>query len=431
MCALRLLPPGLSNLRVVGRGDGLPRGRIQLMRLVSDGEVELDESVVRHIDSCLGCMACVPACPSGVRYDELIEATRAQVERHHRRAVGERFLRAAMFFVFPHSGRLRIAATVAWAFQRLGIAGLFARSDMLRRRAPALSAIGNLLPTIAVRSLWRWPPHSRRSDREAAPQVGLLTGCIQQVFFSSVNEATVRVLNAAGCNVCVPSRQGCCGALMFHSGREKAGLDAARALIDIFEPLQLDVIVVNAAGCGSVLKDYGRLLADDPAYAYRAASLSGRIRDISQFLAEIEPDFSYSRFEVRVAYHDACHLAHAQGIAEEPRRVLRGIPGLELTEVPEGAMCCGSAGIYNVVAPEAAAELGQRKASNVVATGAPIVAAANPGCALQLRRFLPAGVKVLHPMELLDASIRGMSAADPLEGRRDPGPPLNGVRRRQ
>jgi glycolate oxidase iron-sulfur subunit len=247
-----------------------------------------------------------------------------------------------------------------------------------------------------------------------------------------VNEATARVLAAEGCDVVTPRGQGCCGALMLHAGREPGARTKAKALIAEFEAAGVDTVVVNAAGCGSSMKEYGRLLAGDPGWAERAAAFSAKVRDVTELLAELEPVAERHPVRARAAYHDACHLAHAQGVRAEPRSVLRAIPGLELVELPEAEICCGSAGIYNLVEPGPAEELGRRKAANVRATGPDLLATGNPGCLLQLRRHLretaedgQAELPLLHPVELVDASIRGV---DPLAGtvpaRRAPGPAL-------
>jgi glycolate oxidase iron-sulfur subunit len=253
------------------------------------------------------------------------------------------------------------------------------------------------------------PAHGTRRVR-----VGLLLGCVQRVFFSDVNLATVRVLTAEGCDVIVPRTQQCCGALMVHSGREREALDAARALIDAFAHHDVDVVVTNAAGCGSTLKEYGQLLRDDPQYSAKAAALASRCRDISEVLAELSPQAPRHPLHVRVAYHDACHLQHGQGISAQPRQVLQTIPALEVLEIPEGGLCCGSAGIYNLVEPEPAHALGARKAANILATGAEVVASSNPGCLLQIRTELARTGQsrpMMHLVELIDASIRGQTLA--------------------
>lgn len=243
-------------------------------------------------------------------------------------------------------------------------------------------------------------------------RVGLLLGCVQRVFFSDVNAATARVLAAEGCEVVAPATQGCCGALSMHAGREHEGLTFARRLIEIFERADVEVIVVNVAGCGSNLKDYGRLLADDPDWSGRAADFSAKTRDISEVLASLEPVAPRGPIQARVAYHDACHLAHAQGIRKQPRDALATIPGLEVVTPPESELCCGSAGIYNLTQPAAAADLGARKARNILSLAPDALVASNPGCLLQINAALDrmgARLPTFHPVELLDASIRGVA----------------------
>jgi glycolate oxidase iron-sulfur subunit len=234
---------------------------------------------------------------------------------------------------------------------------------------------------------------------------------VQGEFFPGVNAATARVLAAEGCDVIVPPRQGCCGALSVHNGREEEARRFARATIEAFEAAGVDAVVVNAAGCGSSMKEYADLLADDPAYAGRAESFSGRVRDIAEFLAELGPVAERHPLEVSVAYHDACHLGHAQGIRVQPRELLRAIPGLQLREIPEAELCCGSAGIWNVLFPEPARELGDRKARNITSTGAQLLVTANPGCLMQVASSMQrsgARIAMAHTVEVLDASIRGL-----------------------
>jgi glycolate oxidase iron-sulfur subunit len=238
----------------------------------------------------------------------------------------------------------------------------------------------------------------------------MLTGCVQDVFFHQVNLATVRVLAAEGYDVVAPREQGCCGALGLHAGREEESAERAKALIAVFERAGVDVIAVNVAGCGSSMKEYGELLADDPAWADRAAAFSAKVRDVSEVLADALSDSRAPRHrvEAKVVYHDACHLGHAQKIRTQPRDVLRSIPGVELAELPEAEICCGSAGIYNMLQPEAAGDLGRRKADNIRGTGADLLVTGNPGCLLQIRKYLEGELPMLHPVQLLDASIRGV-----------------------
>jgi glycolate oxidase iron-sulfur subunit len=380
-----------------------PRGRIYLMRTGLEGDTPMDDVYVGHFDACLGCMACVTACPSGVRYDELIEATRSQIERNYERAPADRLFRWLIFTLFPHPARLRVAAVLGWLYQRLGGERLLSLTGLEWWLGGRVKALAALLPRIDLRDLRSRTPAVTPAQGEPRRQVGLLTGCVQRVFFGDVNQATVRVLAAEGCEVLAPPSQVCCGALMVHAGREQAAAANARQVIDTFA--DVDTVVVNAAGCGSSMKEYGHLLRDDPAYAQRAAAFAGKVRDVTELLDDLEPRAQRHPVAARVAYHDACHLAHAQGVRAEPRRVLRAIPGLDVTDVPEPDICCGSAGIYNLVQPEPAEELGRRKADGIRSTGAQAVVTGNPGCLLQLRRYLD--LPLYHPVQVLDASLRG------------------------
>ncbi|HEY8787726.1 MAG TPA: glycolate oxidase subunit GlcF [Actinopolymorphaceae bacterium] len=389
-----------------------PRGRIDLIRQGLEGE-PMTESMVDHWDACLGCMACMTACPSGVQYDRLIESTRAQVERHHPRTRSDRALRAAIFAVFPRPGRLRLLRGPLRAYQWTRVDRLLRRSGLLQRVAPRLAAMEALTPTISARP--SFPVRTPAAGHRRAV-VGLLAGCIQREFMPQVNAATVRVLAAEGCDVIVPATQGCCGALSAHNGRDTEAQGYARALIEAFEAAGVDTIVVNAAGCGSTMKEYADLLADDPDYAARAERIAAKVRDISEVLIELGSTATRHPLKAAVAYQDACHLAHAQGVRDQPRTLLRQIPGLDLREIADPELCCGSAGIYNILNPEPARDLGERKAAAVAATGASIVASANPGCLMQLRASLRPGDRPLtcvHTIELLDASIRGVPPPGP------------------
>jgi glycolate oxidase iron-sulfur subunit len=358
-----------------------PRGRIVLMRTGLEEGSELSAPLVEHIDNCLGCMACVTACPSGVQYDKLIEDTRAQLERGWRRSPRERLLRRAVFALAPHPGRLRALAPL------LPLARL--APGRLARLAPRRASLRNLPERFGA-----------RGDRRGT--VALLQGCVQRAFFGQVNRATAEVLAAEGFEVHVPRLPRCCGALQLHAGDDGPARDLARRAIEEFEGYEL--VVTNAGGCGSAMKDYGHLLRDDPEWSGRAEALAARVRDVTELLGEVEPRAERRPLELRVAYHDACHLAHAQAVRDQPRKLLRSIPELELVEPAEWEICCGSAGIYNLVKPEPASELGRRKAENLLATGADVVAAANPGCALQIAAHAP-GLDVVHPVELLWKSL--------------------------
>jgi glycolate oxidase iron-sulfur subunit len=383
-----------------------PRGRIHLMKQGIEG-APLGPAMVEHFDRCLGCMACVTACPSGVKYDRLIETTRAQVERRHPRTRGERLLRKAIFSLFPYRRRLRALRGPLRALQLTRLDRLVTRSGVLERLSPTLAAMADLAPPLGRAETL---PERVAASGARRAVVGLLTGCVQQAFFPQVNAATARVLGMEGCDVIIPRAQGCCGALSLHAGRDAEARTFARATIEALEGV--DVIVVNAAGCGSAMKEYGAVLADDPEWARRAERLSGRVRDLAEFLVELGPRAKRHPLPVTAAYHDACHLAHAQGIRAQPRELLGGIPELGLTEIADPELCCGSAGIYNLLQPRAAKELGDRKAEHVAATGATLLISANPGCSLQIAAALRRRgqtIAVAHTAEVLDASLRGKS----------------------
>jgi glycolate oxidase iron-sulfur subunit len=389
-----------------------PRGRIDLFRALSDGRIGLDANVVEHFDRCLGCMACMTACPSGVRYDVIIEAARARIEESHPRPADDRLHRRLVFAIFPHPVRLRLMAFVLFLFRISALQWLVRRTGVLKALSRRLAQLDALAPPVRGEHLT-----ARLAARTPArgPQrlrVGLVAGCVQRVFFPGVNAATLRVLAAEGCEVVVPHGQGCCGALSEHAGRDGEAKRMARDLIARFEAERVDVVAVNAAGCGSTLKEYGRLLADDPEWAGRAAAFSAAVKDVNELLGSLEPRARRNPFPVRVAYHSACHLGHAQRVQEQPRALLRSIPGLQLLEIPDGEQCCGSAGVYNLFQVESATEIGRRKAANVLSTGADLLASANPGCTLHIERFLReqgVSLRAAHPIEILDWSIRGCS----------------------
>lgn len=381
-----------------------PRGRIYLMNSGVNGE-PLSDSMVEHFDNCLGCMSCVTACPSGVQYDRLIEDTRAQIERRHSRTPSQRALRAAIFALFPYPRRLRLLRGPLRAYQRSGLQKLVGRSGLLDRLGPTLKTLESLAPPL--RRVPR-PPRRVAARGKRRAVVGMLTGCVQSAFFPEVNSATVRVLALEGCDVLIPPSQGCCGALSVHNGRRAEARNFARRLIATFERTGMDYFVVNAAGCGSSLKEYDELLADDPAYAARAAAFTAKVRDLSELLHELGPVAERHPLPVTVAYHDACHLGHAQGVTAQPRALLQGIPDLSLREIADPALCCGSAGIWNVLNPVPAAELGARKAANVLATGAELLVTANPGCLMQIGAAAGGQISLAHTAQVLDASLRGL-----------------------
>jgi glycolate oxidase iron-sulfur subunit len=398
----------------VSWGDEMdsPRGRIDLMKGVHDGEIALDASVVAHFDACLGCMACVTACPSGVQYDLLIESTRATVETRTSRAPLDRVFRALMFALMPYPERLRLLAVPLIAYAKSGLQAVVRRAGVLRGLPPRVAQLDALLPPLTFADLRRDVRPFTAAQGVARANVGLVAGCVQRAFFPNVNAATVRVLSAEGCDVSVPAGQGCCGALSLHSGRLDEAKRFARALIERFETVPVDTIVINAAGCGSTLKEYGELLANEPAYAQRARAFAAKVRDVNEYLVTLEPRAPRAPIVKRVAYHDACHLAHAQRVREAPRALLQSIPGLELIEIPQGEMCCGSAGTYNLFQPASAHEIGERKVDNVTSVAPDILASANPGCTIQIQSIMRergAALAAAHPIELLDQAISSFS----------------------
>jgi glycolate oxidase iron-sulfur subunit len=401
-----------------------PRGRIWLMRKAALGEAPLDDVFQTHIDRCLGCMACMTACPSGVEYNKLIEDTRAQVERHTDRSLSDRLFRKLLFETFPHPKRLRALGLPLALYQRSGLQSLVRSSGLLKLLPPRLRSMEALLPPVPLNPFHSLPRIVASSNRSRG-RVGMLTGCVQDAYFAHVNAATARVLAAEGFEVIIPPSQSCCGALMVHSGLDAEAAAYAKKMIATFDAASVDTIVINAAGCGSTMKEYAHLLRDDPTWSARAAAFSAKCKDISEVLCAVkplEPIAPRWPIPLRVAYHDACHLHHAQGIWQQPRALLAQIPNLVVEEIAEASLCCGSAGVYNLLYPEPANELGDRKVSHLLATGAQAVISANPGCLLQLmnglRRRGAAELPAFHMVELLDASIRGLSVDQLLHGPR-------------
>jgi glycolate oxidase iron-sulfur subunit len=395
--------PACPTYALWGEEMDSPRGRIYLIKMASEGTTEMTPKWVEHFDTCLGCMSCMTACPSGVDYGKLIEATRAQIERRHPRSFGERLHRTMIFSLFPHVGRLRVMRPLLQFYQRSGLRSIV--SKMLTGR---LAVMEKLLPALGQHHEIPALTPAKGTKRK---RVGLQLGCVQREFLSEINAATVRVLAAEGCEVVAPTAQGCCGALQIHAGEEAPALDNARRMIDEFEKANVDVIITNAGGCGSNVREYGHQLRDDPQYAERAKRFSAKCRDVSEFIAELGPQAPRHPVNLRVAYHDSCHLQHAQRVRTQPRALLASIPGAEILDIPEVALCCGSAGIYNMVQPETAQTLADRKADWIAPLKADVVATGNPGCLIQLQSALDRKgekTRVLHTVQVLDASIRGV-----------------------
>ncbi len=398
--------PTCPSYLLLGQEMDSPRGRIYMMKAGVDGRMAITDGMVGHFDTCLGCMACETACPSGVRYAPLIEETRASIEHHHERPLGERLFRRLLFLLLPYPARLRV-----FALPLVLINLVRGWPRMLRLLPRRLSNLIELAPDATLSGMTASVPEHTPASGTARMRVGVLTGCVQRVFFSRVNDATVRVLAAEGCEVVAPSGQGCCGALALHSGRDEDARAFARDLIATFERSNVDVVVVNAAGCGSTMKGYGELFRNDPVWAERARAFDARVRDVTEVLAGFESRRAPRHpIDLRVAYHDACHLAHAQGVRQPPRALLASIPGLTIVPIADGDICCGSAGIFNLVQPDMAAELGRRKVEKIDEAAPDVVATTNPGCMLQIGaagRAAGRSRPVYHVVELLDASIRG------------------------
>jgi len=402
------------SYRVIGKEMDSPRGRIYLMNAINQGEAALTEATSEHFDSCLGCLACVTTCPSGVEYDKLIAATRPQVERNQERSLADRLIRILIFNIFPYPERLKIFLPLLWLYQKLGLQKLVRATGLLKKIFPRLAAMESILPEINLNPLSDKLPDVIPTQGEKRYRVGVILGCVQRLFFSPVNEATVRVLTANGCEVVIPKTQGCCAALPAHQGQEVQAQTLARQMIDSFEGTNVDAIIINAAGCGHTLKEYGHILQDDPNYLDKAEKFVNKVKDVQEFLAEVgltSPLSPLQDGDLTIVYQDACHLLHGQKISLQPRQLLKKIPGVKLKEPLDAALCCGSAGVYNMLQPEVADELGKQKVNNLVNTGAELIASSNPGCSLQIKKHLGLQgkkINLLHPMELLDYSIRGI-----------------------
>ena len=386
-----------------------PRGRIYLVKAAKEERIPINDTFMQHIFLCLDCRACETACPSGVQYGKIIEAARGEATQVKPGGAVPRSLRWLVFKqLFPFPRRLRALANVIRFYQASGLQKLVRGSGVLKlfgqfgqaeTMLPKLSDEFYAAPDVEVVPA-RGPTKQR---------VGFVTGCIMPYFFGETNRATVSVLTRNGCEVVIPKAQRCCGALSTHAGARETAKDLARRNIDAFEPYNLDVIISNAAGCGTALKEYDALLELDPDYAPRARAFSEKVKDISEFLAEIEVDTSFGTVNKRVTYQDACHLAHGQRVRAQPRALLQAIPGLEFVEMKNSDHCCGSAGVYNIVQADMAQRVVAPKVQNIDATEADHVVVGNPGCMLQMDNALAAnGVRTrsIHTMELLEQAYR-------------------------
>jgi glycolate oxidase iron-sulfur subunit len=389
-----------------------PRGRISLMRAIADGQLEATKAFKDEMYFCLGCLACETACPAGVNYAELFEMARAESERvQGKKSLSRRLFRWALLNVLFHQQwRLRFVGRLLWIYQATGLQGLIRGSGILNLLPKSLRGLEAKTPTIRKHFSPELIAPEEKPNGVPRYRVGLLTGCVQDLIYSDVNRDTADVLRANGCTVITPPSQGCCGSLHAHNGEYEWAKDYARRLLDHFDLDQLDAIITNAAGCGSHLKNFAHLLHDDPKYAAKAKQWTEKVRDINEWLVEIDFRAPAQRpTDARVTYHDACHLCHGQKITVQPRELLKRIPGLDVAPLTESMWCCGSAGIYNLIQPEMADKLLQRKLDHIAATGAAIVATANPGCLLQIQNGLKARgtmVEVVHPVTLLARAYR-------------------------
>ncbi len=375
-----------------GNENDSPRGRIYLMRALEDGRLPLENETVKHIDLCLGCRACEAACPSGVEYGHLLEHTRDHIEKKYSRSIFQTALRRfAIEKIFPFPFRMKLALLPARVVKALKLQWMLPK--LLRE---SLELIGDdtesgQLPEIST-------------AKKKRGRVGFIEGCVMQVMFARTNRNSVRLLNDAGWDVITPKKQECCGALYAHSGQLEKARKSARRNIAVFEELDLDAIIINAAGCGSILKEYGALLADDPKWAKRGAAFSANVKDLTEWLKE--SDLKSQNSETKVTYHDACHLAHPQGIMTAPRALVNEHGG-QLIEMPEADVCCGSAGSYNLTEPEMAARLQNRKVQNIISTGADVVVTSNPGCLLQIQSGLKKAGSPIQAMHIADYLTTG------------------------
>ncbi len=398
--------------RLWGLEADSPRGRIRQMLLVDQGQLELGPSFVQHIDRCLDCRACETACPSGVEYGKLVEAARAQIELNFRRPLLSRFVRELVFrHLLPYPSRIATLGKLLRFYQRSGLQTLARGSGSLRLLG--LEQRERLLPRMDDEFFFSRLGRTFSAQGQRRARVALFAGCVAQVSFSALNDATIRMLTTNGCEVVVPQGQLCCGALAAHAGVRDIARQLARRNLDVFLRDEFDAVVTNAAGCGSTLKEYEQLFpAEDPAQE-RTHVFRRRMRDVSEFLADIGIVSPLKAVSLRVTYQDSCHLLHGQRIREAPRKLIRAVPGVELVEMPLADLCCGSAGVYNVTQTHASMELLAEKMKHARSTGAQAIVTANPGCILQLRAgaaIHDTGQEVLHVVELLDRAM-GSTAA--------------------
>jgi glycolate oxidase iron-sulfur subunit len=383
-----------------------PRGRVYQMVQVAQGAAHINPSYIEHLELCLACRGCESACPSGVQYGRLIEAARVEIEAMRERSWAARLFRAFVFKrLLPSRTALSIAGRMLWLYQSSGLQKLVRSTGLVKLISPRLDDADRLAPAPEPPFFFRHYGKVHPAEGERRYRVALLGGCIANVSFARLNEATVRVLQRNGCEVTIPAGQTCCGALHVHSGLRDEARALARRNIDAILEGGYDAVITNAAGCGSTLKEYGELLEHDPSYRERAREFAERVKDVNEFLASVPLNTRLGHVDATVTYQDSCHLAHGQKVRAAPRTLLRAIPGLTFVEMPLSDLCCGSAGIYNIVHPDMAAAILEKKMASANSTRVSVIATANPGCMLQLRAGVArhgSGQRVLHVIELLD-----------------------------
>jgi glycolate oxidase iron-sulfur subunit len=384
-----------------------PRGRIFQMIRVKDGEAPVNATFVEHIDKCLDCRACETACPSGVEYGKLVEFARARIAKEYKRPFFSRLARNFTYrWLLPRPGRIAFFASLLRIYQNWGLQTVARRSGVLR--AMGLAEREALLPRVDDQFFFRRLGKTFPAIGETRARVAFLGGCVAQVTFAELNEATIRVLTANGCEVTVPRQQVCCGALASHAGDREAARRVARRNLRAFGGDEFDVILTNAAGCGSTLKEYSHFFSEGEPEYEASKEFESRVRDVTEFLDTLGVVAPMKEFATRVTYQDSCHLLHGQKVREAPRRLLMAVPGIQFIELPYSDICCGSAGVYNITETEASMELLAEKMKSAAGTGAEIIATANPGCLLQMRagaEMHKTGQRVLHVMELLDQAM--------------------------
>lgn len=384
-----------------------PRGRIYLIKSALEERIPVGDSLVNHLDRCLGCLACETSCPSGVKYRNLIENSRTQIEKKYDRGWKQRLTRSIIFSTLPYSRRMKLLLPLLYLFSRTGVRRIF-NYEITRRILPSsILRLVDMAPEVKTFIPRRFPVIARSRTKRRF-RVGLLKGCIQQAWFSDINDSTISLLTKNGCDVVIPQTEQCCGALSIHSGRLDEGREFARKIIDEFIKMNVDALIINSAGCGSSVKDYKHLLENDPVYAGKASEISKKTRDIMEFIDDIGLVSRLENTDIKVTYQDACHIIHGQKLKDPPRNLLKQIPGISFTELPGSDNCCGSAGIYNLMQPEMSEKILNRKIDTIESTGADYLAVSNPGCLMQLQKGIRArglNIKIVHPVEILDNAL--------------------------